>query len=424
METLVSLSLKVIATHLGLFDVSSFSYFDSDTFDMLIDKVIVAHAKRKREEAESRMLTKQVLTVEYLVELEAQCPEVAQTHKAKLDQLWWRLLVNQDFHRGKFDRPDMFDVPFGEFAKDVRRKGEELLELCRLPQPKGGIEGPGGEGEDPRRKIVNILGGFQRLPVSVKLLEETRVGKVVQKLVKKYAKGFYVSERAVALATSMLGLWKGLAAKESEEEAKMEEEERSETKSSVHNSARDAILYGRATNWKNMYVVLNNRKRVIKGHSVKMRKLRDEMKGNRASVAKVETLGMGKKRKAMETMLLGRAEREKLVKRGAGGGWGGAPMSAGKLTFNKLRRETKVASDMRNGVGLARGGGGGEGGAFQLVGQHPVTKERHFRSSYPTGGGGGGGGGGGKVGQVLKFPKYKNPNGVYTALNQKRLLKK
>ncbi|GMI04132.1 hypothetical protein TrLO_g10897 [Triparma laevis f. longispina] len=430
-DSLVTLSLLTIANNLPLYDASSFSYFDATVFSTFIDQVLAVDAHRKLHSNQTKTITKPVLTLDFVLELELECPETLSNHKKKLDETWWRLLVNQDFSKSKFDRPSIFNIPFNDFASEVKIKGEELLALCKLTKPTEPteltvttlnqdtttveIQGWGTQrvadvdSSNPKIRIVNILGTFQRLPISVKLLSVTKVGKVVQKLVKKYNNAYYVKSHALKLAGSLLKTWKDLAEKECDETRKMELEARSTTKSTVHNSYRDGILYCRAEDWRKMYIVLNNRKRTIKGHTSKMRKLRDEMKVSRGNVKGVETVGVvGKKRKAMEVMLLGKKEREKLIKKQA---WKSGPTSSAKLTFNKLRRETKTFSDMRNGVGLAKSTSTSK---VALIGSHPVTKEHHFRQSHPTGGQKG------KEGFVIKFPK----KGVYSDAKRRRILKK
>ena len=129
---------------------------DNNDWKVLLSKVVAQHVRDRRKENKERILVAPVLTLEYMKELEAECTLLSSDHEEEADDLWWRLLVEQDFPRSKFDRPELFNELFTEFSAKIKARSDELHELINtaIPHPP-----------NLPKKILAILGSFQKVRV-------------------------------------------------------------------------------------------------------------------------------------------------------------------------------------------------------------------------------------------------------------------
>ena len=180
-----TLCIDVLASCLRSYPPSSLNVaLDSNNWNLLLPKVVTQHARDRRYENKERTLVPSVLTLEYMKQLEEECEALSEDHYEQLDDLWWRLLVEQDFPRSKFDRPELFNELFTELEARVKAKSDELHGLVTSKPPHA---------PDLPKKILAILGSFQKVRVchhpppqpEVALLTSTKtrlVGRVAPRL--------------------------------------------------------------------------------------------------------------------------------------------------------------------------------------------------------------------------------------------------
>ncbi|GMH53113.1 hypothetical protein TrRE_jg10321 [Triparma retinervis] len=381
-----TLSLRILAVNLPEHHPSNFSTLPASVLSALLEASVAQQRLNKVKSSRTKTLIRPVLTKKYLVKFETYTGSICPPDALELA---WKCVVDEDFPPGSFDRPAVFSSTFTELVSTVGGQVARLQEI---------ISDENSSKEGLRKSAMATLANFKKLPVSSKLLSETKAGKVLQRIVsRKYSSATNISKHGHDLAASLLESWKAAA---SAEVATSPSAKPNAAATAEESQLRDSILLSACPTYRDLYFALDARKAEIKSHTSKMKAHRDALSGKRKATKEVTTV-MSRKAARRAEMLMGKAERDKQV---AKINQGKAASSSGQKMSKLWREATQVSKMGRSHLSTDKPT------STQHVGKNPFTGKLSSKTRLPP-----------KKGETreLSFPKG---GGIFQEINAKKRL--
>ena len=267
------------------------------------------------------------------------------------DLLVWKDCVNYTFRKGGLTRPKNLEWPWPLMIKRIQKAGDNLLNEQLLNSDLPSVE-----------QSLLLL---QNSPMNVNLLLASGIGKTLKKAIKRHSKA---GTRMAAPMDALLTKWKGLAEEEGVHVSSSPSSKHKVPKSeSDKDWQKDWVLAERASNWRQLFAVLNEResnRRSQQGQ--RMREIRGNLNRNRPKVVKVRPA----------------SSKSRFTQASAPAA---TVPSKGNAKLAQLKREAQVTASRQN-RGATSPAPRPSGGGFSMAVARAAGSKR--RKHHPSSGGG------------------------------------
>ncbi|GKY91202.1 hypothetical protein MPSEU_000092900 [Mayamaea pseudoterrestris] len=363
--TLFDLCQDFVVTHMKHYPPQVFQCLELDDYETLIRR---KHLKSTPSTGSGGLdgtgRVGPALGIEYITELEASCPHLAQSNV--VDQLVWKDCVEFRFKKAGTGRPRALYLPWPLLVEQIQSVGREL---ALMHAHESALEEP---------IAAACIHTLETCPMNVSLLQATAIGKTIKIVLKRFHHAPTCGYHKLA---KLLNAWKELAARNGVSHASAATSPTTSSAAAADNSydeeADDLKLVETCKTWRQLYAALKQKEMERFDNIAKeLRQRRKTLASDRPRIVKVRP-----------TM----AKREQLLERGNG------PVALQNTKMQQLRKEssqvaakTRVATTSagkRQMTPVARpaaprtGGSFGAAVAFASSGKKHASSNKHVISS-------------------------------------------
>mmetsp|Transcript_2235 Transcript_2235/g.2683 ORF Transcript_2235/g.2683 Transcript_2235/m.2683 type:complete len:434 (-) Transcript_2235:599-1900(-) len=226
-----------------------------------------------------------VLNEKFIKDFEERNPHLAKSNV--IDDLVWKDNVDFKFRKGGHSRPALFNEPWQMQIRKLKSISEELTGLVEDDNI-----------ENSKQVIRRILKELKVTPMTVDLLSQTGIGKVLKKTIRKIRQSQAVQETSPGILTQfefLLDQWKQVAGFSNSNTNEKNNEslacilgKRKETSDARHR--KDVNTIKECDQWRDMYDALVKREQNLRNaHGEKMRKIRENLEVGRSKIGTAKT---------------------------------------------------------------------------------------------------------------------------------------
>lgn len=368
-ESLVSRCRRAIASNIDRYPVESMGVLNEIEWEEVVKiKYDMTKPKSRVQKVKGSQLLSDgrktpVFSYKFMKEVEEKNPHFKTSDV--IDELVWRDCVDFQF----FQRPMIFKEPWNvqverlkKIARDIPTISFKNKNVTNKSSPSSSSSSSSSSkppGSACHRQIVNIIDTLKNTAMNVPLLEATKIGIALKKLIKKL-RGFDQSTDEIdfsfpiAQLKTLLDDWKQMASANGVDMSSSNDNRRNgpspsalgrDRNTSPAQHADDIKALKKSAQWRDLYITLVARKqKVIESHGAKMRKIKENLDKGRPKISSAST----KKQRGRRMML------------NSGGGiqyeGTAAPNKLGKLKQDFKKHTTmikggKAASNARTSAG-------------------------------------------------------------------------